>query len=78
MTSMQVEDGRRRDENSAAVDTSAPPSMPRWVKVFGIIAALLILLAVVAMFVAGGKHGPGRHLHGHSAVGRELAHFTGA
>jgi hypothetical protein len=36
--------------------------MPRWVKVF-LIAAAVILLAMIAVMVAsGGHHGPGRHL----------------
>ncbi len=35
---------------------------PRWVKVFGIIAVVLVLLFVVIQFTgAGGSHGPGRH-----------------
>jgi hypothetical protein len=35
--------------------------MPRWVKVFLIVAMALAALAVVAMLVVGGDHGPGRH-----------------
>ncbi|GGL58633.1 hypothetical protein [Planomonospora parontospora] len=35
---------------------------PRWVKVLGIIVGVLLLLAVIAMIVSGGDHGPGRHL----------------
>ena len=34
---------------------------PRWVKVFGIIAIVLVLLVVIMMFTGGGSHGPGRH-----------------
>ena len=34
--------------------------MPRWVKVFGLIAGLFVVLVVV-MLLTG--HGPGRHLH---------------
>jgi hypothetical protein len=38
------------------------PGTPRWVKVFGIIAAVVILLFVILMFTRGpGSHGPGRH-----------------
>jgi hypothetical protein len=33
---------------------------PRWVKVFGIIALVLVLLVGI-LLVAGGDHGPGRH-----------------
>ena len=38
-------------------------SAPRWVKVFGIIAIVLILLFVVVVFAdVSGPHGPGRHI----------------
>lgn len=43
---------------------AAPPrtGMPRWVKVFGIVAlALVLLFAVVSFTGIGGDHGPGRH-----------------
>jgi hypothetical protein len=36
-------------------------STPRWVKVFGIIALVLVLLIGI-MLLSGGEHGPGRHL----------------
>ena len=35
--------------------------MPRWVKVFLITAAALVVLMVALMLVSGGQHGPGRH-----------------
>jgi hypothetical protein len=35
---------------------------PRWVKVFGIVALVVILLFVVLLVTGrGGEHGPGRH-----------------
>lgn len=34
---------------------------PRWVKIFGIIALVLVLLLVIMMLIGGGDHGPGRH-----------------
>lgn len=37
------------------------PPTPRWVKVFGIIAIVAVVLFVVLQFIGGG-HGPGRHL----------------
>jgi len=44
-------------------DPGSPPSTPRWVKVFGIIALVVILLFVILMFTGiGGSHGPGRHI----------------
>jgi hypothetical protein len=38
------------------------PGTPRWVKVFGIIGAVVVLL--FAILLAGGHHGPGRHRGG--------------
>ncbi|GGS09158.1 hypothetical protein [Deinococcus sedimenti] len=44
-----------------APDRDAPlTSTPRWVKVFGWVGALVLLLAVVAL-LSSGQHGPGRH-----------------
>ena len=39
-----------------------PPGAPRWVKVAGLVAAVIVLLAV-ALLLSGrfGEHGPGRH-----------------
>jgi hypothetical protein len=40
---------------------------PRWVKVFGIIAVVLVLLVGVMLVTGGGPgggHGPGRHIGG--------------
>jgi hypothetical protein len=42
-------------------DPSPYPGTPRWVKVFGIIVLVLVLLVVARMFIGGGEHGPGRH-----------------
>ena len=36
------------------------PGTPRWVKVFGIIALVLVLLFVISL-LAGFRHGPGLH-----------------
>jgi hypothetical protein len=36
--------------------------MPRWVKVFLIAAAVLVVLMVALVLISGGLHGPGRHL----------------
>lgn len=35
---------------------------PRWVKVFGAIAIVVIALFVILLIAGGGGHGPGRHL----------------
>ena len=57
---------RSRDPNkdaSVAAERGSPPGMPRWVKVSGIIVAVLVLLLIVVLLLAGG-HGPRRHLSG--------------
>ncbi len=43
-------------------ETRTTELTPRWVKVFGIIALVLVLLVVVMLVTGrGGNHGPGRH-----------------
>jgi hypothetical protein len=41
-----------------------PHTTPRWVKVFGIIAAAVILLLAIVLVTRGGEHGPSRHTGG--------------
>ncbi len=41
-------------------DSPDDTGMPRWVKILGIIALVVIVLLAV-MLVSGGGHGPGRH-----------------
>jgi hypothetical protein len=45
-------------------NTGDDTGTPRWVKVFGIIALVVVLLFVILMFARGpgGRHGPGRHI----------------
>ncbi|MFC0469086.1 DUF2933 domain-containing protein [Halalkalibacter kiskunsagensis] len=40
----------------------SPPNMPRWVKVFGVIVIVLLLVFVIIHIFGGGEHGPGRHI----------------
>ncbi len=47
------------------------PGTPRWVKVFGIVVIVVVLLVVARMFV-GGEHGPGRHTPSGDAGGQAL------
>ena len=48
-------------------DRPAYPGTPRWVKISAIVALALVLLVVAVMAVAGGEHGPGRHVPGGGA-----------
>ncbi len=52
--------GESGDETAVEPDPEIAVT-PRWVKVFGIIFIVVVLLFVILMF-AGGRHGPGRHL----------------
>jgi hypothetical protein len=51
------------------------PSMPRWVKVFGI--ALLVLVVLFAIMIASG-HGPGRHMPGMAGPGGHASPVSAA
>lgn len=54
------------DDTGAGPGRGSKPGTPRWVKVFGIIALVLIVVVVVGLITGhlgpGGRHGPGRHL----------------
>lgn len=41
----------------------SPPRAPRWVKIAGILTAVLALAVLLLVLLGGGpgKHGPGRH-----------------
>jgi hypothetical protein len=43
-------------------DTGEDTGTPLWVKVFGIVALVLVMLVVIMLIAGGGRHGPGRHL----------------
>ena len=47
-------------EPERGATTSTPPRTPRWVKVFGIIALVVVLLLGISL-LAGVRHGPGLH-----------------
>jgi hypothetical protein len=44
--------------------------MPRWVKISGVIALVVIILLAVMLFAGRGGHGPGRHAPGVDESGR--------
>jgi hypothetical protein len=44
-------------------DPSPYPGVPRWVKISGIVCAVLVLIVVILiLFGDPGRHGPGRHM----------------
>ncbi len=51
------------DDTSVRPGPGATTGTPRWVKVFGIIALVVVLLFVILLFTRGpvGDHGPDRH-----------------
>ena len=53
-----------------ATPNEGPPPAPRWVKVLALAVVALVVLAVLAMHLIGGEHGPGRHL----SVGDAASH----
>jgi hypothetical protein len=49
------------DEPDTRYDRESTTGIPRWVKVVGIVAAIVALLVVVMVLVGGGGHSPLRH-----------------
>jgi hypothetical protein len=56
---MSVDSGPGVGEGSAS---TRPPRVPRWLKLSAVAVALVLLLALAAMLLAGGEHSPQRHL----------------
>lgn len=58
-----------RDKTGEAPGRTPAAGMPRWVKVSGLIALVVVLLVVVMLLVKGpGGHGPGRHFGGQAPL----------
>lgn len=49
---------------------------PRWVKVSGVVALIIVGLLVVMLLVGGGNHGPGRHTEGGEDAPRGVTDHT--
>lgn len=49
------------DDTSTISERTAPTGTPGWVKAFGIIGLVPVLLFGVLQLVGGGNHGPSRH-----------------
>ena len=48
-------------DNDPAGRSSTATGPPRWVKVCGVIALIVIVLVVIVAIFGGGRHGPARH-----------------
>jgi hypothetical protein len=55
-------------ERDASAGRGPNAGTPRWVKVSGIVA-LAVLLLLLIVLLAGGNHGPGRHVSSLGAHG---------
>jgi hypothetical protein len=50
------------DDTNVRPDHELSSGVPRWVKVVGVIVAVLVLLFIILQLAGvGGEHGPGRH-----------------
>ena len=49
------------DDSGLVYDRESTTGIPRWVKVVGLILAVLALVVVVVLLAGGGEHGPSRH-----------------
>lgn len=58
---MRMTDPTPDSTGDARVRHESRPSVPLWVKLFGIVALVALVLIVGVMLLAGGEHGPGRH-----------------
>jgi hypothetical protein len=61
------------DATRVRPDRGSTTGAPRWVKVFGIIALVVVLLfVIVAITGIGGRHGPGRHIPSAGGAGAQM------
>ncbi|HKO60625.1 MAG TPA: hypothetical protein VJV03_05655 [Pyrinomonadaceae bacterium] len=56
-----AESSRNASDEARVTPAEGSSPTPRWVKVFGAILILVLLLFVIMLFTRG-PHGPGRHL----------------
>jgi hypothetical protein len=61
---------RVTEKDTHMADPLPYPGTPRWVKVSGIVALVVVLLFVIMMLIGrGGRHGPGRHIPSGGGLG---------
>ncbi len=49
------------DDAGADIGGEPPVHAPRWVKVSGVIALVVVAMLALLLLAGGGQHGPGRH-----------------
>ena len=60
-----------RDDTGVGPSPASTAGTPRWVKVFGVIVIVLVLLVAVLLLTGvGGLHGPARHIPTGDALGQ--------
>jgi hypothetical protein len=59
------------EDAGAAPDRAAPPGIPRWLKVSGIVVIVLIVIAVGVSLIFGMEHGPGQFGPGQHGPGSD-------
>ncbi|MDQ3533576.1 MAG: hypothetical protein M3456_14655 [Actinomycetota bacterium] len=63
--------GDTGDDTGVGPDRESTTGTPRWVKVFGIIALVVVLLFVIVLFTRGPHLGPGDHTPSGSLGGHD-------
>ena len=66
-----------RDNGGYDEARGSASGVPRWVKVFLLVAAAIVVLGVAAMLLVGGSHGPGRHQSAPAASHRVVETMSG-
>jgi hypothetical protein len=77
MSEMPSPASTTEERGSLSGRPAAYPGAPRWVKVGAIVAVVLVLLVVLVMVVAGGEHGPMRHIPSAAATNTSAAIAVG-
>lgn len=66
-----------RDNTGDDQVPSSTTGVPRWVKIFLLVAVAIAVFGVVIMLLVGGGHGPGRHESAAAASHRVVATSAG-
>ena len=59
-------------DNNLPSQPGSDEAMPTWVKVFGAVALVIVVVVLIAL-LSGGEHGPGRHTGSGTATATTVA-----